>query len=238
MRLWLGSICFTSVFLASAVVQSLFSLVLRLFGYRVLYAGMKLWCQSMLTLLRWFCGLDYTVRGLERLPQQNTVLLMKHSSTWEIVAQLVLFPNQTWVMKRELIWTPILGWALSCLKPIPINRKGGRAAVTRVIECGRKRLEEGLWIIIFPEGTRVPAGETRRYGLSGTLLAQAQGLPVVPVAHNAGDFWPRRGLLKHPGTIQVVVGDPIATADRDPREVNREVQNWIETEIAAMQAPD
>jgi 1-acyl-sn-glycerol-3-phosphate acyltransferase len=132
------------------------------------------------------------------------------------------------------MWAPILGWAIFFLKPIAINRGGGRAAVEQVIAQGRRRLEAGLWVVIFPEGTRVPAGQTRRYGIGGTLLAQAAGRDIVPVAHNAGAFWPRRSLMKRAGTIRVVVGDPISTTDRDPREVTAEVQAWIEQELSGM----
>jgi 1-acyl-sn-glycerol-3-phosphate acyltransferase len=122
------------------------------------------------------------------------------------------------------------------LKPIAINRRGGRSAVQHVVEQGLRRLEEGLWVVIFPEGTRVPAGETRRYGLSGALLATAAGRPIVPVAHNSGEFWPRRSLLKKPGTIRVVIGAPVVTAGRDAREVNAEVQRFIETTLERMAA--
>jgi 1-acyl-sn-glycerol-3-phosphate acyltransferase len=123
------------------------------------------------------------------------------------------------------------------MKPIAINRKGGRAAVEQVMTLGRKRLDEGLWIAIFPEGTRVRAGEVRRYGLSGALLALAAGRPIVPVAHDAGRYWPRRGLFKRPGTIRVVIGEPIATTGRDPRELTAEVQSWIEARLAEMVPP-
>jgi 1-acyl-sn-glycerol-3-phosphate acyltransferase len=140
-------------------------------------------------------------------------------------------------MKRELIWAPILGWALALLKPIAINRSGGRNAVNQVIEQGQARLREGLWIMIFPEGTRVPVGQMGRFGLSGILLAQAAGKPVVPVAHNAGYFWRRRGLLKRPGTIQVVIGHPIPTTNRDPRELADEIKSWMEQQIANMPGP-
>lgn len=237
MRRWLGSIAFTTVLFVSVVLYGPVALLVRVFGYRAMYGAVVLWCRAMLALLRWFCGLDYRVRGRERLPEGNAVILMKHSSSWETIAQLVLFPRQTWVLKHELIWAPILGWAIFCLKPIAIDRKGGRAAVEQVVHRGRARLDEGLWVVIFPEGTRVPAGETRRYGLSGTLLAQATGRPIVPVAHNSGYYWPRRSLLKRAGTIQVVVGEPIDTAGRDPRDLNAEIQSWIESEIAEMPNP-
>ena len=237
MRRWPGSIVFTTLLFVSVVLYGPVVLLVRAFGYGAMYRAVVLWCRAMLTLLRWLCGLDYSVRGLDRLPEQNAVILMKHSSSWETIAQLVLFPRQTWVQKQELIWAPILGWTIFCLKPIPIDRKGGRVAVDQVIRCGGERLAEGLWVVIFPEGTRVPAGHTRRYGLSGTLLAQATGRPIVPVAHNSGYYWPRRSLFKRAGTIEVVVGTPIDPTGRDPREINAEVQAWIEAEIATMQKP-
>jgi 1-acyl-sn-glycerol-3-phosphate acyltransferase len=236
MRQWLGSVLFTTVLFASVVIWGPVTLIMRIFGYRAMFASVRIWARGILTLLRWLCRLDYSVQGLEHLPVENTVILVKHSSAWETIAQLVLFPNQTWVMKRELIWAPILGWVLFFLKPIAIDRGAGRSAVEQVIRNGRKRLGEGLWVMIFPEGTRVPMGQTGRFGLSGTLLAQAAGKAVVPVAHDAGRYWPRRGLLKKPGTIQVVIGKPIPTADRDPREITNQVRDWIQTEIAAMSA--
>lgn len=235
---WLGSLVFTTILFVSVLLYGPIALVVRVFGYRAFYAAVILWCRAMLRLLAWLCRLDHSVSGLEHLPTQNTVVLMKHSSSWETIAQLLLFPRQTWVLKRELIWAPILGWAIFLLKPIAINRKGGRAAVEQVIAQGRQRLDAGFWVVIFPEGTRVAAGQAGRYGLSGTLLAQASGRDIVPVAHNAGFYWPRRGLLKRRGTIRVVIGQPIATQGREPREINREVQEWIEGQVRAMGGPD
>ena len=176
----------------------------------------------------------FTVEGLEHLPRESAVVLVKHSSAWETLAQIKIFPRQTWVLKRELLWAPVLGWVLLLLKPIAIDRHAGRSAVQQVIEQGRRRLEEGLWVIIFPEGTRVAVGQTRRYGLSGALLAAASGRPVVPVAHNAGHFWPRRGVLKRRGLIRVVIGAPIPTVGRDPRAVNADVEAFIETTLRAI----
>lgn len=234
MRQWLGSIVFTVLLFVSVAVYGLVTLVLRLFGYRAMYAGMRLWCRAMLTLLRWLCGLDHRVEGLDRLPQEPSVVLMKHSSSWETIAQVLMFPQQCWVLKRELMWAPVLGWNLFFLKPIAINRKGRGAAVQQVISQGRQRLDAGLWVVVFPEGTRVPFGQTGRFGLSGTLLAQAAGRPIVPVAHNAGWYWPRRGMLKKRGTIRVVIGEPIRTAEREARDVNAEVKDWIEAQLAAL----
>jgi 1-acyl-sn-glycerol-3-phosphate acyltransferase len=159
---------------------------------------------------------------------------MKHSSAWETLAQMQILPIQTWVMKRELMWVPFLGWALLLLKPIAIDRRGGATAVQQVLDQGQRRLAEGLWVVIFPEGTRMPVGQTRRYGMSGALLAGAAGLPVVPVAHNAGIYWPRRGWLKRAGTIRVVIGPPISAAGKDPRVVNAQAQQWIEGKVAEL----
>jgi 1-acyl-sn-glycerol-3-phosphate acyltransferase len=234
MRQWIGSALFTGYLFVSVAVYGLAVLFVVPFGYRALYRAVVLWVDCTLSLLEGLCGLDFEVRGLQHLPDTNGVILMKHSSAWETIAQIKLFPVQTWVMKRELLWAPVLGWVIYFLKPIAINRQGGRRAVEQVIEQGQRRLGEGLWVMIFPEGTRVPAGQTRRYGLSGTLLAQAAGRPIVPVAHNAGHFWPRRGLLKRPGTVSVVVGEPIPTTGRDPRELSDQVQRWIEAEIERM----
>ncbi|HEY8521044.1 MAG TPA: lysophospholipid acyltransferase family protein [Gammaproteobacteria bacterium] len=236
-RQWAGSILFTLYLFLSVLVYGPLVLLTAPFPHRVRYRAALVWVDSVLYLLRVLCRLDYVVEGQERLPAENTVLLVKHSSAWETIAQLRIFPRQTWVVKRELLWAPVFGWVLPLLKTIAIDRQGGRSAVQQVIDQGLERLAEGFWVVIFPEGTRVPIGQTRRYGLSGALLAAAAGRPVVPVAHNAGYFWRRRGWLKRPGTVRVVIGPPIPTAGRDPREVNEEAQRWIERTVAEIAPP-
>lgn len=196
----------------------------------------RLWGVVLLQALKWTCGLDYRIEGLERLPPGNHIALWKHSSSWETIAMAVIFPRQVWVLKRELLWVPVVGWGIRQLHAIAIDRKSGHSAVGQVVEQGRQRLAEGNWIIIFPEGTRMPPGQTRRYGVSGTLLASETGKLLVPVAHDAGNYWPRRGLRKRPGTIRVVIGPAVAAAGRDVREINREVQAWIEDAVARLSA--
>ena len=237
MRQWLGSIGFTLYLFLSVPIYGLVVVATAPLPRRLTYATVLAWVDSVLFLLRWLCRLDYVVEGREHLPAGSAVVLMKHSSAWETIAQLRIFPPQTWVMKRELTWVPVLGWVLLLLKPIAINRKGGGAAVQQVLELGRQRLAEGLWVVIFPEGTRVPAGQSRRYGMSGALLAAAAGVPIVPVAHNSGEFWPRRGWLKRAGTIRVVIGPPIPTAGVEPRALNERTQGWIESTLAAISQP-
>jgi 1-acyl-sn-glycerol-3-phosphate acyltransferase len=204
---------------------------------RYTYGVALAWVDSVLWLLRVLCHLDYRVEGREHLPTRSCVVLLKHSSAWETLAQLRIFPPQTWVLKRELMWVPVLGWVLWLLKPIAIDRRGGGAAVQQVLAQGKARLAEGIWVMIFPEGTRMPVGETRRYGMSGVLLAQAAGLPLVPVTHNAGYFWPRRGWLKRPGTVRVVIGPPLETQGVEPRLVNERAQHWIESTLATLAPP-
>ena len=132
------------------------------------------------------------------------------------------------------MWIPLLGWGLAAMKPIAINRGGGASAINQVVEQGLARLDSGLWVVIFPEGTRMAAGETRRYGTSGAMLAIEANKKIVPVAHNAGDYWPRRGLLKKRGNIRVVFGAPIEPVRSDPRATNEKVQAWIEAKVAEL----
>lgn len=236
MRQWLGSVLFTLFLFVSVPVYAPVVLLTAPFPRRIAYRSVLYWVDAQLFMLEKLCGLRYQIEGLEHLPSTPSIVLMKHSSAWETLAQLRLFPRQTWVLKRELMWAPFFGWALMLLKPIAIDRQGGRAAVEQVISQGLERLAEGLWVVIFPEGTRVPYGQTGRFGLSGTLLAQAAGKPVIPVAHDAGRYWPRRGWLKRRGTIRVRIGPPIETAGREPREVTAEVRAWIEQAVAALDA--
>jgi 1-acyl-sn-glycerol-3-phosphate acyltransferase len=230
----IGSLIFTVILFVSVVPYSLAIVVARPFSYQVAYGIAILWARLMCRLLARLCGLHYTVEGAENIPKQNAVVLFKHSSAFETFVQLLLFPRQTWVLKRELMWAPFLGWALAALQPIAINRNAGRSAVEQIVEKGVEQLRAGAWVMVFPEGTRMPAGETRRYGLSGTLLAQRAGVPIVPVAHDAGYFWPRRGLRKRPGTVRFCIGPPVDPAGRDPREVNEEIQRWVEKRVAEL----
>ncbi|HTU67271.1 MAG TPA: lysophospholipid acyltransferase family protein [Steroidobacteraceae bacterium] len=179
--------------------------------------------------LRVLCGLKYTVEGREHIPPGHHVYFMKHSSTWETYAIMILFEPLVWVMKREILFIPFVGWGCLLARCIAIDRKAGHSAVNQVLSQGKARMEKlGASVMVFPEGTRMAAGETRKYGVSGTLLAAQQRCKIIPVAHNSGYFWPRRGLLKKRGTIRVVIGPPIEAADRDVREVNEEAQRWIE----------
>ena len=227
---FLRSLLFTTFFLLFTFLYGIFfTLACLLLPWRGRFALARLWANVLLGSLRVTCGLGYKVEGRENLPTgQACVALMKHSSSWETVAQATLLPPQVWVLKRELLWIPFVGWGLRLLSSIAINRGAGGAAVRQMVEQGSAHLANGHWIIVFPEGTRMPPGQTRRYGVGGAAIASETGAPVIPVAHNAGYFWPRRGLMKKPGTIRVVIGKPIATRGRDARAINEEAQRFIE----------
>jgi 1-acyl-sn-glycerol-3-phosphate acyltransferase len=226
---WVGSILFTTFFPVWTFFYAIFFVIACLFlPYRGRFELARVWARVILRVLRWTCRLDYRVEGREHLPPGNHVALIKHSSSWETVAQALLLPPQVWVLKRELLWVPVVGWGIRQLRAIAVNRSAGSSSVRDVIEQGSARLAEGEWVVIFPEGTRMPPGETRKYGVSGALLAAETGKMIVPLAHDAGYYWPRRGLIKRPGTIRVVIGPPILAAGRNPRDVSAEAQAWIE----------
>jgi 1-acyl-sn-glycerol-3-phosphate acyltransferase len=197
------------------------------------------WARFNLRSLKFLCGLDYRVTGLEHLPQDAAVVLSKHQSAWEIIGLRAMLPlQQSWVLKQELMRIPIFGQGLKRLHPIPIDRAAGRRAFIEMVREGLKQLDAGRWVIIFPEGTRVAPGARKPYAVGGAVLAQRSGRPVVPIAHNAGVFWRRAAMRKFPGCIDVVIGPLIATEGRKIDEINDEVESWIETTVAALPGVD
>lgn len=226
-------VCTLMLFLATAffAVVVLLSALLPLDVFQR-YAVPRGWGRTLLWLLKVICRLDYVVEGRENLPKEPFISLWKHSSAWETAAQMIVVPAAAWLLKREVTWIPLVGWAVSTYKPIAINRSAGHSAVNQVVKQGRERLAAGMGVIIYPEGTRVAAGQTRKYGISGALLAKQTGAPIVPIAHTSGYFWPRRSLLKKAGTIRVMIGPPIDPRGLEPREINERAQAWIEAAIA------
>jgi 1-acyl-sn-glycerol-3-phosphate acyltransferase len=202
----------------------------RMLRYRVISG----WSKLVVWLSKKILGIDWRVEGREQLPQRPSVILSKHQSAWETLAFQQIFPPQIHVLKRELLWIPFFGWGLALMSPIAINRSRGVAALRSMARRGRERLEQGFWIVVFPEGTRVAPGERRAYQPGGAWLAVASGAPVVPVAHNAGTLWPRNAFLKRAGTVTVRIGPPIDTANRDPQTVNAMAETWIEEQQKAL----
>jgi 1-acyl-sn-glycerol-3-phosphate acyltransferase len=231
------SLIFTVFLFAWTFFYAIFFVIAcSMLPFRKRFVLARVWGLVLLWALKVTCRLDYRIEGRENMPPGNHIALWKHSSSWETIAMAVVFPRQVWVLKRELLWIPVVGWGIRQLHAIAIDRKSGHSAVGQVVEQGKQRLDEGDWIMVFPEGTRMPHGQTRKYGVSATLLAVERNKLIVPVAHNAGSYWPRRGWMKKPGTVRVVIGPPIAAAGRDVRELNKEVQDWIERTVANLTA--
>lgn len=241
--LYLRATLFWSGWSLATILVASIMVFFFLIPYKARYRTALLWSAFSLWWLRLTCGLGYRIEGAQHLRALDgaAVIMAKHQSTWETIATELVLPRQTWVVKKELLKVPFFGWGLGLLKPIAIDRAAGRRAVEQLIEQGRDRLQSGTWVVIFPEGTRVPPGSTRRYKMGGAVLATRTGFPVVPVAHNAGEFWPRHSYIKKPGQITLVIGEPIESKHKTPEELNAQVQAWIENEmkrISAVIEPD
>lgn len=192
------------------------------------------WARLMLWLARVLLGIRYRVEVSEHLPAGPLILLAKHQSAWETLAFQVIFPPLCFVLKKELLRIPFFGWGLAMTSPIAIDRNAGREALRQIEEQGRARLEAGLWVVIFPEGTRVKPGERGKYNIGGAWLAAKTGVPVIPIAHNAGRVWPKNALIKRPGEIVVSIGPAIASAGRKAGDINAEAEAWIEARMAGL----
>ncbi|MFQ5660681.1 MAG: lysophospholipid acyltransferase family protein [Gammaproteobacteria bacterium] len=195
------------------------------------------WSVFNLWWLRVTCGVQYRVMGQENIPGGPGIIMCKHQSAWETLALQLVFPAQVWVLKRELLWIPIYGWALASMQPIAIARTSMFKALRQIVRQGCKRLAQGLWVVIFPEGTRVPPGQRAKYQPGGGMLAEKSGFPVVPVAHNSGYFWPRNSLKKWPGTITMVIGPVIEAGGKSAAEITQQAEEWIESTIQQLPVP-
>lgn len=206
----------------------MFTVVLpRMWRYQII-AG---WPRFATWLAIHMLGIRYEVRGRENIPAEPLVILSKHQSAWETLAFNAIFPPHCFVIKRELLWLPFLGWGLAIMGVIAINRTNRKEAMEQVTRQGSKRLSQGFSILMFPEGTRTAVGKRGHYRRGGALLAINTGARILPVAHNAGLVWPRNSFIKHSGTVTVVIGKPIETQDREAGEVMREVEEWIEGQM-------
>lgn len=189
----------------------------------ITWAGFCIWW------LRITCNIRYQISGLDNIPDEALIVFSKHQSTWETLFLHVLTKrHQAWVLKRELMWVPFFGWSMAATRPIPIDRGSGRKALKKLVELGKQYLAEGSWVMIFPEGTRTSSGEKSSFAIGGAMLASASKYPILPVAHNAGSCWPRKGFLKYSGTIQVVIGKTIDTSELTAKQINATTEAWMD----------
>lgn len=212
-------------------------MVLLIAPFRLRFAAVSRWAAFNLWWLRVTCNLDFEITGRENIPNQAAIILCKHQSAWETLALQVVFPAQAWVLKRELLWIPIYGWGLATMNPIAIDRGAGVRALRQLVRQGRKRLQDNVWVVIFPEGTRMAPGQRGIYQPGGGMLAAETERPIIPVAHNAGWFWPRNSFRKQPGQIRMVIGPPIPSTGRSAKELTALAEDWIESTVAGLPAP-
>ena len=226
------------IFAVIQTVLTIFFSVVALFSfpfsaharYRLItgYNHLVLW------FARWVLGIRYVIQGIEHLPVQPAIIMAKHQSAWETVAFLCLFPPISPVIKQELLKVPFFGWGFRLLNPIAIDRSAGREALKQIIKQGMEKLAMGFWVLVFPEGTRIAPGEKGRYGIGGGWLAAESGAPIVPIAHNAGEVWPKNAFIKRPGTVTISIGPTIDTVGKSAADLTREVEAWIETEMTRL----
>lgn len=195
--------------------------------YRIItrWADVAMWCIAHIL------GIRYRVVGEENMPKVPAVVLAKHQSAWETIAFQHILPPVSFVLKRELLKIPFFGWGLGRMPFIAIDRAAGKDALAQLVDQGAKRMAEGFWVVVFPEGTRVAPGGTRRYKSGGAWLAHKTGAPVVPIAHNAGEFWGRNAFHKKMGEVVVSIGPAIQTEGRTAEEITKETRAWIEGEM-------
>lgn len=225
--LTLRSSLFWVVFLPSILVCAVLLSLATVFPISVRVFIIKGWIVLNLAWIKFACGLGYEVEGLENIPENGFIVMSKHSSTWETIALQRFFGPMVWVVKKELTFIPFFGWGLRAMNAIAINRGTGRKAIKQLIEEGQERMDQGRIVMLFPEGTRVMPGEQKPYKLGGAILAEKTGYSILPIAHNAGEYWPRHSWIKWPGTIKVVIGKPIDPAGKKPNEIIQQVQQWI-----------
>lgn len=227
-RVYVGSSLLFSWMVVSTLIMAPVIIACKLLPFPLRYKVARKWATGILKAAEICCGIRYEVHGLENIPaNQSTIILSNHQSAWETIAFRCIFPRQTSLFKKSLLWIPFWGWAMATLKPIAIDRDSKQAALRKLITLGTQVLKDGLWVVVFPEGTRMPVGQMKAFSAGGALLAQKSGYPVLPVAHDAGKCWPRYSFLKYPGVIRVNVGPLIETKDRKAAEINQAAEQWV-----------
>ena len=222
---WLGFATFTLVFAFLLLLSFPFPLEKR-------FALTHAWSNATIRWLGITCNLRHEVQGTENIPDKAGIIFSKHQSTWETLILNFWFEKQSWVIKRELLRVPVFGWGMYMMNPIALDRGAGKKAIDQLVEQGRERLDKGSWIVIFPEGTRTAPGTKGRYRIGGAILAERTGASITPIAHNAGEYWPRRSFIKRPGVIKIRIGPPIETNNKTPQKILAEAEQWIESEMA------
>ncbi|MDF2939934.1 MAG: acyl-phosphate glycerol 3-phosphate acyltransferase [Gammaproteobacteria bacterium] len=226
----LRSLIFYVLMISTALFFMLGMYLTLMFPFQVRLSIGRSWTRLSTQLAKWICGISYEVKGLEHLPAQPVVFLSRHESAWETMSFAGILPPLVYVCKKSLMMVPIIGWGMYISRQIPIDRSQGVRAFKKVIEQGKNRLQQGLSIAIFPEGTRVTPGQYPHFHKTGAALAKACGAPVVPIALNSGHCWPKNSFIKYPGKITVVIGEPIDSKAYSAEEISHLCYEWIKQE--------
>lgn len=216
------------------ILTTLFGLACSLlpFAPNVTRALSRAYGYLIIHIARYLCGIRYQIHGAEHIPKNNFfIIFSKHQSTWETLFLLSYFPHMSIILKKELLNIPFFGWGLRSIRPIAIDRSAGRAALAELNKQGEQRLQQGLCILCFPEGTRKSPGDVPDYKIGGAMLASKTGAPILPIALNSGECWPKKGFLKKPGLISIVIGPCIETHNKKSSVILQETQDWIENEM-------
>jgi len=216
----------------TSIYISIVAILLLLFSFKTRYYFLNFYSRFNLWVLKVFCSIDYKIEGAENIIRNEGFIIMsKHQSALETMLVQRIFPPLTFVVKRELIWIPFFGWGLKSMDPIAIDRSAGRRAIVHIVKQGIDRLNKGICIVIYPEGTRSRPGTKRRYKLGGAILAEKSGRKVIPVAHTCGEFWPKGFVARQSGTMRMVIGPAIETQNKTAAQINQEAELWIETKM-------
>lgn len=230
--LFLRSLFFVLVLLLVTPVWACVCLLAAPLPYNKRYYVTSRWNVFAIWLAKVVCGINYRFKGWDNLPDAPVILMPKHQSAWETIFLLCMMPRPlVFVFKKELLYVPFFGWALGLLRMIPIDRSSGKNAFRQVVTQGKRRLADGQWIIMFPEGTRIPVGQKGQYKSGGSRLAIQTKALVVPIALNSGECWPKNTFIKQPGTVTVSIGPPISPEGHTPDSLLQLVENWIEAEM-------
>ena len=236
LNLFLRSALFSIYSILSMVIYSFVCVATLILPLKTRYIFIRAYLSSYWHILKLLCHIRYELHGTENIPKDHAcIILSKHQSTWETFFLPTIFPDPAIILKRELLWIPFFGWGLKASDPIAIDRTDRKSAMQQIIQKGQQYLNQGRSILMFPEGTRTAFGTVGHYRLGGARLAAATKTVIIPVAHNAGAYWPRRRFIKLPGTVHVVIGPAIEPADRTPEELLALTKDWIETTMVRIQ---
>jgi 1-acyl-sn-glycerol-3-phosphate acyltransferase len=239
MMMWIRSAFFYVGYATATIVWGALGTVFGwLLPYRLRFSLIiGVWTWFCLTWLRITCGIRHRIVGLDRIPKQPCIVLCRHESTWETMFLQRLFAPQATLIKRELLWIPFFGWAFSTLKPIAIDRHQQRKALRTLIQEGTSRLAGGTWVVLFPEGTRMAPGQLGPLHPGGAALGSASGVPILVVVHDAGSYWPAHRFLKRPGTVRVLISEPVSTDGLTSKEVQAQVSKLFVKQMAELNQP-